>query len=72
MAVPAELASLAGEWQGANRVWLDPTQDARQSQTAATVGLAAQGRFLTLQHTWADQGQAQDGLCSRVKPAHRG
>lgn len=29
---------------------------------AATVAFAAQGQFLTLHYTWADEGRPQDGL----------
>jgi len=62
MTIPAALAALAGQWTGTNHVWLDPSKPSRDSATTLSVATAAQGRFVTLQYTWADEGQPQDGL----------
>ena len=62
MSVPANLAALAGEWAGPNRLWLAPDTPVRESETRATVALAAEGKFLTIRYTWADDGAAQSGL----------
>ena len=62
MSIPASLAQLVGNWIGLNRLWLSPGEPVRISDTTAAVALIAQGRFLTLRYTWADEGQPQDGL----------
>lgn len=61
MGVPTALQTLIGNWKAVNRLWLDPKEPARESATTATVSLAAQGRFLTIAYTWAEDGP-QDGL----------
>ena len=62
MTIPAAFASLAGQWHGTNKLWLDPTAPPAESETALTVATAGQGRFLTAAYTWAYEGQPQDGL----------
>lgn len=60
--VPASISALVGTWHGVSSLWVAPDQPARQSESTALVGLAAQGRFTTIQYTWTDEGKSQDGL----------
>jgi hypothetical protein len=53
---------LIGHWVGTNDLWLSPEEPCRKSPTEAVVALAAQGKFVTIQYTWADDGAPQDGL----------
>lgn len=62
MAVPTQMQALAGKWQGINRLWLAPTEPVRESEGTAVFKLTAQGKFATLEYTWADEGQPQQGL----------
>ncbi|GAB4550796.1 MAG: hypothetical protein OHK0023_17160 [Anaerolineae bacterium] len=62
MAIPAHYERLVGSWAGLNRVWMMPTDPARESSSTMVIGLVAQGKFLTLQYTWADEGNPQDGM----------
>lgn len=62
MAVPPQLHVLTGQWQGTNRLWLDPAQTANESAATAVIQPAAQKRFLTVHYSWAFEGQAQDGV----------
>ena len=62
MTVPTSLLPLEGNWQGTNKLWLDPTKPARESAGTAVLRLIAQGKFAILQYTWADAGQPQDGV----------
>jgi hypothetical protein len=62
MSIPSNLSALVGHWTGDNRVFMAPTDPVRESATTATVALPAQGRFVTLQYTWSDEGAPQDGL----------
>ena len=57
MSVPASLLQLAGNWTGLNRLWLSPSEPVCISDTTATLTLTAQGRFLAIRYTWADEGQ---------------
>ena len=61
MAVPKELAALAGEWSATSRLWLSPEEPARESASAATASLVANGKFLVLRYTWTEGGP-QEGL----------
>ncbi|MAU00465.1 MAG: hypothetical protein CL608_25260 [Anaerolineaceae bacterium] len=62
MAIPTSLADLTGRWQGANRLWLDPNEAARESVATAVCQQVAQGKFFELHYTWADEGQPQAGV----------
>jgi len=62
MAVPTILAELAGRWQGTNRLWLDPSESARESMATAVCQQVAQGKFFELHYTWADEGLPQEGV----------
>ncbi len=62
MTIPAAFAILAGQWTGANRLWLDPEGPARDSTTTLRVAPAGRGHFLTFTYAWAEGGKPQDGL----------
>ncbi|WP_420627370.1 DUF1579 family protein [Candidatus Leptofilum sp.] len=62
MTVSKELMSLTGNWQGTNRLWLDPSEPARKSVATAVLQPTAKGKFATLHYSWADAGQPQEGL----------
>lgn len=69
MSVRARIAELVGEWSGTNRLWLTPADPVRESETTASVALAARGAFATIRYTWADAGEPQDGvLLVRIAP----
>lgn len=61
MAIQELFLALVGKWQGTNYLWLDPAQPARESKATAVLQPTAQSKFITLQYTWADAGQPQDG-----------
>jgi len=63
MTPPASLVKLVGNWTGSNRLhvtWLTPP--IHDSTATASFTVAAQGQFLSLAYTWADEGKPQDGL----------
>lgn len=62
MNVRAQLSKLVGRWTGSNQLWLSPDEPVRQSQTNASVSLAAHDGFATITYTWADQGKLHDGV----------
>ena len=62
MAIPTQLHTLAGKWHGTNQLWLEPNEPVRESVGTAVFKLTAQGKFATLEYTWADEGQPQSGL----------
>lgn len=62
MTIPTTLAALLGTWRGTNRLWLDPTKPARESESLAIIAEAAHGQFITIQYTWADGDNPQEGL----------
>jgi hypothetical protein len=62
MSISESLISLVGQWQGTNKLWLDPAAPARESDSRLVISLTAQGKFAVFQYTWADEGAAQDGL----------
>jgi hypothetical protein len=62
MSVPEGLEDLVGEWSGTNKLWLTPDEPVRESETTASVTLAAQGKFITIAYTWSFEGEPQDGL----------
>ena len=61
MSVPEPLAALVGRWTGTMRLWMSPAEPAQQSDSTATVSLAARGRFLSLEYTWSEEGVPQAG-----------
>ncbi len=62
MSVPESLKNLVGHWSGKNRLWLSPQNPVRESESTASVTLAARGRFMSIAYTWAFEGAAQEGL----------
>ena len=58
----AKLAQLTGNWQGPNRLWLNPAEPFEESHATATVAPVAQGKFVTLLYTWEQGGHPADGL----------
>lgn len=63
MPAPTTLTKLIGDWAGSNRlhaIWRTPP--IHDSDTTASVSLAAQGQFLAISYTWADEGKPQDGV----------
>lgn len=57
-----EAASLVGEWSGHNRLWLGPSEPARESDTSLQVTTAANGQFLVLTYAWSHEGEPHDGV----------
>lgn len=62
MSIPDQMAFLAGEWLGVNRLWQTPDAPAVVSEAEADVALAAQGKFLAVQYTWVYADVIQEGL----------
>jgi hypothetical protein len=62
MSLQARLEMLVGDWHGISRLWLSPDDPVRESDTSATVALAARDGFAIITYTWADHGQPQDGV----------
>lgn len=62
MSIPTQLTSIVGQWGSKNRLWFSPEDPAHESDGTALVVPVAQGRFLTIQYTWAFDGAPQDGL----------
>ena len=58
----SQLGKLVGEWSGTNRLWLTPTDPARESKTSGTIALAAGTGFVTINYKWEYDGKPQDGL----------
>lgn len=61
MSIPTRLASAAGAWTGANRLWFDPTQPSFDSDTTAEVSLVTAGRMLEMRYTWSHEGKPHEG-----------
>jgi len=55
------LAPFTGTWQGHNRMRFMPTDEYQESVSAATVAVTAKD-FVTIEYTWAHEGQPQNGL----------
>jgi hypothetical protein len=62
MELQTSLKELVGDWFGTKRVWLSPHDPVRESETTATIALAANSAFLTITYTWSDSGEPQDGI----------
>ena len=62
MKSPVFLDDLKGEWTGESRLWLSPGEPARLSETTAWIAPVAQGRFVMMRYTWAEERRPQDGL----------
>lgn len=59
MSIPDNIKQLTGDWKGTNRLWLSPTDPARESETTAEVMLIGGGRFLSNKYTWVE-GEKQE------------
>lgn len=62
MTKPLQLDTLVGRWAGSNKLWLFPGDPVRESDTTATVELAAGGACATIRTTWATDGTAHEGI----------
>ena len=62
MSIPAQLAALAGHWEGTNKLWLDPTAPVRESDSILIISLAAGGKFARFDYCWEYEGAVQEGL----------
>ena len=63
MTTTATLENLVGHWTGTSRLWrpwLSPPES--DSKSTATVGLTANGRFVTIAYTWACDGDDHEGF----------
>lgn len=69
MSAPEGLTPLVGKWTGTSRLWLAPGAEPEVSESAARVALAARGRFLVIEYTWAYKGEPQEGM--QLLGAHR-
>jgi hypothetical protein len=58
----AQLSEFVGQRSGVNRLWLSPEDPVRESETTASIALAARESFATIKYTWEEGGQPQDGL----------
>lgn len=61
MTIVESLAPFTGTWQGHNRMRIMPTDEYQESVSAATVAVTARD-FVTIEYTWAHDGQPQNGL----------
>ena len=62
MSVLDGIKNLVGAWKGQNRLWLSPKDSPDESTATATVAVAAGGKFVIIEYTWARQGRPQEGL----------
>jgi hypothetical protein len=63
MSAPQSLEKLIGHWTGTSRLyrpWLDPPET--ESESSAIVDEVAMGKFVTIEYTWALDGQPQAGF----------
>lgn len=61
MSVVESCQEALGTWMGTNRLRLKPDDPYRDSESTATVALAAR-RIVTVAYTWVEEGEPQDGL----------
>lgn len=63
MTISSKLANLVGEWKGTNVLhapWMpEPVQ---KSDSTATVRSKMNGQFLSIEYTWAFEGEPQEGM----------
>ncbi len=63
MPTAATLDTLVGHWTGTSRLWrpwLAPQES--DSKSTASVGLTANGKFVTIEYTWACDGEDHQGF----------
>ncbi len=58
----AKLTELVGRWSGVNRLWVMPGDPVRESETSASVAVAARGALASITYTWAYEGKPQEGV----------
>lgn len=58
----AGVPELVGRWSGVNRLWVMPEDPVRESDTKASVTLAARGALAMITYTWAYEGKPQEGV----------
>ena len=61
MAIPTQLTTLSGKFQGAYQLWLSPEAPVRESESTATISPNIKGRYSEIRYTWTDQGEPQEG-----------
>lgn len=61
MTIVESLSPFTGSWQGHNRMRFMPTDEYQESVSAAVVAVTAKD-FVTIEYTWAHEGQPQNGL----------
>ena len=57
-----ELSDLVGRWSGDNHLYVMPGDPVRESESEATVSLAADGAVALVTYTWAYEGTPQEGV----------
>lgn len=62
MTADMQLAELAGEWSGPSQLWIHPDDPMHESHSTAQIGQLARGQFVTIDYTWAFEGEPQEGL----------
>lgn len=62
MSLRETISQWVGEWSGTNQLWLMPGDPPRESETSASVTLAAGGGFALIRYAWADGGKPHDGV----------
>jgi len=63
MSVTDKLAKFVGSWKGTNKLYLSWLPDPlKESESAMTVSLKANGQFVAFDYTWNYEGEPQEGL----------
>lgn len=62
MSVPEFWKTVIGTWIGTNKLWLEPAEPSSDSEATAAADLVANGKFLAVRYTWADEGETQEGF----------
>lgn len=60
MSIPAELERLVGTWRGKNLLWL--SEEPIESETTATVRIAAGGTCLCIEYDWSYDNAPEQGI----------
>jgi hypothetical protein len=74
MSIDQKLTGMVGSWKGTNRLhvpWME--EKLKESDSSATVRSKMNGQFLSIEYTWAYDGEPQEGLliigCDRKSDA---
>lgn len=62
MSVPNRLAGAVGEWRGHNKLWLDASKPAMESETSAELREEAAGRMIAVRYSWGYEGKSREGI----------